>query len=92
MGKIIDEIREITALVVSKKQNAAVLNYPKIISQIRSAAESGLSECKIDSAKMNEYDRSLLQTDGFTVRLVDKESKDRYQQFDAPKKEWVIRW
>lgn len=95
MSKIIDEIKEITATVVAKKQDAAVLNYPKIISQIKSAAELGQSECKIDESRMNEYDRNLLQADGFIVHLVDKRNKDDYKafsQFGVSSKEWVIKW
>jgi len=95
MSKVIDEIKEITAKVVAKKQDAAKLNYPKIIEKIKAAAALGFSECKIDESEMNEYDRTLLQTDGFRVYLSDKENKDNYKafsQFGICSKEWVIMW
>lgn len=95
MPKVIDEIKEITAKEVAKKQDAAKLNYPKIISEIKAAAKLGKSECRIDAQKMNEYDRNLLQTDGFTVHLVDKPEKDHYKlmtNYNISLKEWVIKW
>jgi len=95
MSKIIDEVKEITAKVVAKKQDAAKLNYPKIIEKIKVAAALGFSECKIDETGMNEYDRTLLQQEGFTTYLTDKKNKDDYKafsQYGLCSKEWVIRW
>lgn len=46
MEKIIDEVREITAQVVAKKQDAAKLNYPKVVDKIKAQASFGFSECK----------------------------------------------
>lgn len=96
MGKVIDEIKEITAVAVSKKQDAAKLNFPKIMEHIKAAAANGHSECRIDSLQMNEYDRRLLQEEGFTVTLVDK-TFDRHDDYKLlsqfiSSKEWVIRW
>ena len=96
MGKVIDEIKEITAVAVYKKQDAAKLNFPKIMEHIKAAAANGHSECRIDSFHMNEYDKRLLQEEGFTVTLVDKkfDRQDDYKllsQFISSK-EWVIRW
>ena len=96
--KIIEEIKEITASAVAKKQDAAKLNYPKIIEQIKKAASLGESECHIDEYQMNQYDRFLLQQEGFIVHLVDKQNSDKYEDFYKKsgmfisKKEWVIRW
>lgn len=94
--KIIDEVKELTAVAVSKKQDAAKLNYTKIISQVKLAAERGESECRIDSTQMNEYDRQLLQKDGFSVNLVDKPYQNRDDFYKIAQfissKEWVIKW
>ena len=95
MSKVIDEVREITAKVVAKKQDAAKLNYPKIIQKIKTAAALGFSECKLEETEMNEYDRQLLQQDGFSSYLTDKKNKDDYKaftQFGICSKEWIIKW
>ena len=97
MGKVIDEIKEITAVAVSKKQDAAKLNFPKIMEHIKAAAANGHSECRIDSLQMNEYDRRLLQEEGFNVSLVDKARGDYEEHYILlgqfiSSKEWVIRW
>lgn len=95
MLKVIEEIREITAKGVAKKQDAAKLNYPKIIEKIKAVAALGFSECKLEETEMNEYDRYLLQQDGFLSYLTDKKNKDDYKsfaQFGICSKEWVIKW
>ncbi len=96
--KIIEEVKEITAAAVAKKQDAAKLNYPKLIEQIKRSAALGQSECHIDESQMNQYDRELLQKEGFTVSLIDRLNKDKYEDFMKlsghfiPGKEWVIKW
>lgn len=97
MSKFIDEIRSLTGDAVSKKQDAAKLNYPKIQEDIKSAAARGESEIRIPISRMNEYDRAILVTDGFTVSLVSVEPlpyRDDYkaQYFSKNDKEWIIRW
>lgn len=96
--RIIDQVREITANEVAKKQDAAKLNYPKIIEKIKSQASLGNSQCTLSSFEMNEYDKKLLEQDGFSVRLEDdrtpKDFKESifYQQHPLPIKIWVIKW
>lgn len=97
MTKVIDEIREITAKEVAKKQDAAKLNYPKIIEKIKAAANRGFSQCLLEAHEMNEYNRKLLQQEGFSSQLIDKLNKNEYSgafRFDLniTSKEWVIKW
>lgn len=97
MSSIIEEVKEITAAAVAKKQDAAKLNYTKIIEQIKVAAGLGKSDCRVSENQMNEYDKQLLEKDGFKVMLIDKE-KPKYDQYDAIgqfspyTKEWIIKW
>ena len=63
----ISEIREITGNAVAKKQDAAKLNFPKIIEKIRFAAERGESEIYLSERECNEYDKELLTKEGFSV-------------------------
>lgn len=95
--KIIDEVKEITANQVAKKQDAAKLNFPKIIEKIKAQASLGFSECIIQEFGLNEYDKKLLEAEGFCVRLVDNEYKKGYDVLkpykdQAQKKEWEITW
>jgi len=95
--KVIDEIKEITANAMAKKQDAAKLNFPKIIEKIKKAAETGESFCKISTHEMNEYDKYLLVAEGFSVSLIDRQNKygDQYslaQLLPQSDKEWVIKW
>ena len=98
MSKIIDEIKEITAIAVAKKQDAAKLNYPKIIEKIKASAALGLSECRIEKYEMNEYDMELLKKEGFVVFLKDKKRADDYKDLGSLvnlgmlTKEWIISW
>lgn len=98
MTKIIEEIREITAQEVAKKQDAAKLNYPKIIEKIKAAAKRGLSECYLEEREINEYDRKMLEQDGFTSRLIDRSDTDDYKSSSYFRlsgltgKVWVIKW
>lgn len=91
--KIIDEIRNITAEQVAKKQDDAKLNYPKIIEKIKIAANRGESFALINDNEMNEYDMKLLQKDGFTVYLTD-EPKIKYKSdyFQSNRKVWRVSW
>lgn len=93
--KIIEEVKEITAAAVAKKQDAAKLNYPKLIEQIKRSAALGQSECRIDESQMNQYDRELLQKEGFTVSLIDRLNYEDFIKLPGhfiPGKEWVIKW
>lgn len=94
--KIIDEIRQITGDAVAKKQDAAKLNYPKIIEDIKLAAQRGESSTTISVSRMNEYDKQLLEKDGFFVRLQDVK-RHPYENFTGISqyttlKEWLIQW
>lgn len=97
MSKIIDEVREITANEVAKKQDAAKLNFPKIVEQIKAAAALGQSELRLSTHEINEYDKKLLQGEGFSVNLIDREInyKDQLSQYNPdikPQKQWKITW
>lgn len=94
--KIINEIKQITETAMAKKQDAARLNFPNIIAKIKRVAETGESFCKISTSEMNEYDRALLVTEGFSVQLIDRK-RDNYesslaQYIPQSDKEWVIKW
>ena len=92
---ILNEIKEITAAMVVKKQDAAKLNFPKIIEIIKVAANKGDSECRITQSGMNEYDMKLLTTEGFRVTLVTamKRAYDAMRQYNPEnEKEWLIQW
>lgn len=101
MSKVIDEIRELTATEVAKKQDAAKNNYPTIIEKIKLAASCGVSHCVLRETEMNEYDKRLLEADGFKVYLEDK-PRDWKNKMDnigdyigqqyKDKKEWRITW
>lgn len=98
MSKIIDEVKEITANQVAKKQDAAKLNFPNIIEKIKAQAALGNSICLISTSDMNEYDKSLLVSEGFRVSLIDQ-PKDRYDAYNAraqyiPKNDkiWQVTW
>lgn len=95
--KIIDEVREITSRAVSKKQDAAKLNYPHLIEKIKTSAQSGESFCYIGISSMNEFDKKLLEQDGFVVSLIDLDIKDYERSLaqyipSTPKKQWKIKW
>lgn len=94
--KLIDEINELTGNAVAKKQEAAKLNFPKLVEIIKSAAKLGNSECTVSISQMNEFDNKLLQDEGFRVSLVDKPRNynDAIAQYNPnyPNKEWVIKW
>jgi hypothetical protein len=94
--KIINEVKEITANAVAKKQDAAKLNFPKIIEEIKYAAALGDSQVTVSESRMNEYDKDLLQKEGFSVSLIDepksKWSYNDFMQSAYPKKVWQIRW
>lgn len=96
--KFIQEIREMTGNAVAKKQDEAVLNYPKIQDKIKNAASLGESEVRVSTTQMNEYDKALLEKEGFDVDLVSAE-KNPYNALDYKSqfgsrydKEWRIRW
>ena len=97
--RVIDEIKEITATNVAKKQNAAKLNFPNLVVIIKKAAGLGESECIVPESQMNEYDRALLVTEGFRVCLIDR-PKSRYEDYRmrgigqglGGDKVWQISW
>lgn len=95
MNKTIEQIRETTANVVAKKQDVAKFNFPKILDKIRAQAELGFSKCNISITEMNEYDKSLLEHEGFRVWLIDapqvKFDNGIYSQRE-PLKIWEIGW
>jgi hypothetical protein len=97
--KIIDEVREITAEQVAKKQDAARLNFTKIIEKIKTQASIGNSSCVLPEHEINEYDKKLLTQEGFVVRLIDEPiGKYDYQRgisrdcTGVIKKIWQITW
>lgn len=92
----IDEIRSITANAVAKKQDAAKMNYPKLLEKIRSAAQMGESSCRLSLNQMNEYDKALLEKEGYRVILANIEHNDYKRKYLDnvlnPSKEWKINW
>lgn len=96
--RVIDEVRSITAEEVAKKQDAAKLNFPNIIEKIKVAAKRGESECILPLPDMNEYDKKLLEQDGFIVYLQDRkpslyEMQQHYSHLNTRLyKEWRITW
>ena len=95
MTRIIDEVKALTAEQVAKKQDAAKLNFPKIVDQIRKQAAKGESQCYITLHEMNEFDKKLLEQEGFKVYLEEKPYK--FDKLDyLPKREllkfWKIMW
>lgn len=95
--KVIDEIREITAEQVAKKQDAAKLNFPAIIEKMKSAAKFGDSSLRLPESGLNAYDLKLLREEGFNVYLIDEPyTNNRLKEFDTykqkPIKVWEIRW
>lgn len=95
--RVIDEIKEITATNVAKKQDAAKLNFPSLIVIIKKAAALGESSCTVSENQMNEYDKHLLVSEGFRVNLIDR-PKNKYEeyknigQFLTSDKVWQISW
>lgn len=85
---------------MQKKQQAAVLNYPTIIEKIKAAAGRGDSEVQLSESLINEFDKKLLEADGFNVKLIDKpkerfdpqDYKRQIQQYNPDTKIWVIKW
>ena len=97
--KIIDEVKQLTANEVAKKQNAAKLNFPNVISKIKSQASLGCSKCILMVNEINEYDKKLLEQEGFRVCLIDKPysqlEKHDYTDFIKqrdPLKYWEVSW
>ena len=97
---LLQEVRKATQDEVAKKNDAAKLNFPKIVEKIKEAASEGFSKAIISVTEMNEYDKKLLVSEGFTVNLRDI-AKDyshpiQFMQqrtdYSAPTKEWVISW
>jgi len=95
----ISEIREITGNAVAKKQDAAKLNFPKIMEKIRKAAESGDSQIYLSEYECNEYDKELLTNEGFNVWYTtipqpkwaaQEWAKQRYMDIET--KGWKISW
>lgn len=91
---IIAEVQAITADQVAKKQDTAKINFPKIIDKIKAQAALGNSEAILNVSEMNEYDKNLLEAEGFVVRLREREKVydplPQYQKFQS--KEWRITW
>lgn len=96
-SKEIDRIKHITAQKVAEKQDKAKMNFPAIMIIIDAAAKQGESYCTVEESRMNEYDKKLLETEGFTVWLTDKprltyeQSLRSVQQYSS-NKEWKISW
>lgn len=95
-GDLLKEASQLTADAVARKQDAAKLNYPNLAERIKEAAATGASECIVPLSMMGEYDKKLLQDEGFSVSLQDvyHDPQDyKAQYFDKKRqKEWVIRW
>lgn len=94
--KEIEKIRKIRDEQVAKKQDSARLNFPKILEKIESQARLGFSELELNVSEINEYDKKLLEEEGFRVHLGDipkssYEALDFYRKF-GPTKKWIIRW
>lgn len=96
--KIVDQIREITAEAVAKKQDAARLNFPKIIERAKAAAARGDSHVLIPVSEMNEHDVKLLAVENIKAVLIDRPQK-RYDPYDMIRqyipqddKVWKVSW
>ena len=97
MGQILNEVKAITGKQVAKKQDNAKLNFPKLIELIKSAAERGDSHCIVNKSEINEYDKKLLEDEGFSVNITERIKSDyeKYKelgQYSGSNKEWTIRW
>lgn len=97
--KVIDEIREITANEVAKKQDAAKLKFPKIIEKIKWSASRGESQLELNENEINEFDKKLLQQEGFSVSLTDAPRSNKYEDIlnqaqykFKSSKVWIVRW
>lgn len=96
--RIIDDIRSITGDAVAKKQEAAKLNFPKIIEKIKKTAEIGESHIYLSEYEVNTFDKELLEKEGFSVWYTDmptpKWAVDAYkaQYLDGKQKGWKISW
>jgi hypothetical protein len=96
MGEILKEIQGITSEQCVKKQDKARMNFPALIEKIKSAANNGDSSIIISTYEMNEFDKKLLEDEGFKVYLIDR-PRSRYDgllQYDPSdnKKSWEIKW
>lgn len=98
--RVIDEVKSLTANAVAKKQDAAKLNFPTIIEKIKVRAAKGSSQLSFSTNELNEYDKRLLEQEGFKVSLEDrpKSGLDIYTKIaqynplhDTPKI-WVVKW
>lgn len=91
---VIDEIREITANEVAKKQDSAKNNFLKLIEKIKQAAGRAESEAYFCQHEINEFDKRLLEQEGFRVWLVDDKLPDWanvYAQREK-RKVWKVSW
>lgn len=93
---IISEIKEITAIQVAKKQDAAKLNFPNLIDLIKIAAGRGESSLTLPEDRINEYDLKLLKEEGFRVMFIDKPKPKYPNEYKSlscrDEKVWEIAW
>jgi len=96
--KIVDQLREITAEAVAKKQDAARLNFPKIIERAKAAAARGDSHVLIPVSEMNEHDARILAAENINAVLIDRPI-ERYDRSDSLRqyipqddKVWKVSW
>ena len=93
--ELIQEVRKITAEQVAKKQDAAQLKFPVIVEKIKAKAALGYSEITLAIFEINEYDKKLLEAEGFFVQMqsIQRDSGiDGLAQYYPGQKEWVISW
>jgi hypothetical protein len=98
--KLIDRVKAITADAVAKKQDEAKENFPNLIKKITDAAGVGNSEIRIIESCINQFDKKLLEAEGFYVSLVDRIRRP-YDDIAGigqgirgvvSNKEWLIKW
>lgn len=92
--RLIDEVRQLTASVVSEKNKKEIENYPNIIKDIKDAASEGKNSISFVISKFTSVTRSKLIMDGFTVIENEQPIPPMAQATCSYKtyKNWVVSW
>jgi hypothetical protein len=97
MTKILEEVRAISSEAIAKKQDSAKNNYPKLIEQIKKAAQLGKTQCEFSEYEIDQYAKKLLEVEGFcvwaTTRSPNEMEKYMFNGTTSNSKSiWVVRW
>jgi hypothetical protein len=95
MTKILEEVKQLSADALAKKQETAKNNYPKLLEQIKSAAKLGKTSCDFMEYEIDECSKRLLQADGFRVWATTKLPEDKfgYDLYNTkPKSIFQVSW